>query len=53
MIATNHEELFAWRLSAQLRDQIIVAIDRGRAARDFQVAEPNKGFSSVGAAQSL
>ncbi len=40
--ATNHEELFAWRLAAQLRDQIIIAVDAGPAARDFRFRDQLK-----------
>jgi four helix bundle protein len=46
MIAKHHEELFAWRLSAQLRDQIIVAVDRGRAAKDFKFRDQIKDSSA-------
>ena len=46
MIATEHEELFAWRLSAQLRDQIIVAVDRGPAARDYKFRDQIKDSSA-------
>jgi len=46
MIATNHEELFAWKLSAGLRDEIIVAVDSGSAARDFKFRDQIKDSSA-------
>ncbi len=46
MIARNHEELFAWKLSARLRDEIIVAVDTGTAARDFKFRDQIKDSSA-------
>jgi four helix bundle protein len=46
MIATQHEELFAWQLSAKLRDQVIVAVDGGPAAKDFKFRDQIKDSSA-------
>ena len=52
MVATNHEELFAWKLSAQLRDAIVALTDHGRAARDFKFRDQIRE-SSASAASNL
>ena len=52
MVATNHEELFAWKLSAQLRDGIVVVTGHGRVARDFKFREQIRE-SSASAARNL
>ena len=36
MVATSHNELFAWKLSAQLRDAIVAQTVSGPVARDFE-----------------
>jgi four helix bundle protein len=46
MIARNHEELFAWKLSARLRDEIVIAVDTGTAARDFKFRDQIKDSSA-------
>jgi four helix bundle protein len=52
MVATNHEQLFAWKLSAQLRDAIVALTAHGPAARDFKFRDQIRD-SSASAASNL
>src|SRR4051794_35460420 len=46
MTATNHDELFAWKLSAQLRDQIVALTNEGPIMRDFKFRDQIRDSSA-------
>ena len=46
MVARNHNELFAWKLSAQLRDAIVAQTVSGPVARDFEFRDQIRDSSA-------
>ena len=42
----KYEDLWVWRLSAQLRDEIFALTERGQASRDFKFRDQSRDSSS-------